>query len=236
MKKILAALVLVGLLVKGTIEVHKITARASDAFVKSRVVKLTGRGGLCSGSQIRTASGKDFILSAAHCIGLKDKNDMIDVEDENGNVIQRKVLAEDERSDLMVLEGLPNMKGLPIAKDASFGEHIRTFTHGSGYETWKSEGFLIDEDPELMVPIDIEPSKCNMPKYKLVPMRFGFFEFKVCALTVSEFVTDARITPGSSGGMIVNDSGELMAVASAGGNGWSFLVRTIDINAFLERF
>lgn len=236
MKKFLAVLVLIALASKGLIEFHKVSALASDEYVKSRVVKLTGKTGLCSGSQIRTPSGKDLILSAAHCINLKDQNDMINVEDESGNVIQRKVLAEDERSDLMVLEGLPNMKGLPIAKEAFFGEHIRSFTHGSGYDTWKSEGTLIDEDKDLIVPLNIEASKCSMPKMKVVQMNFGFFRFLVCALAVSEFVTDAKITPGSSGGMFVNDRGELMAVASAGGGGWGYLVRTIDINAFLERF
>lgn len=207
---------------------------ASDKEVKSRVVKLVGKNkGLCSGSQIRTASGHDYILSAAHCIDLKDKNDLITVHDEFGNILERRVIAEDPRSDLMLLEGLPNMKGLPIAKQSFFGQHMRAFTHGSGFATWKSEGVLIDEKT-VTFQVNVTADRCNQPKMRLEKITFFYDTLFVCVFSVSESVTDTKITPGSSGGMFVNDRGELMGVASAGGGGWGYIVRTVDINAFLS--
>ncbi len=63
-----------------------------------------------------------------------------------------------------------------------------------------------------------------------------FGEVKVCAITTTNFTTQMYTIPGSSGGMVVNDAGELVGVVSAGGGGFSYLVRLLDIQSFLASY
>jgi len=102
----------------------------SDAYLRERVVKLQSKRGSCSGEQVRAPSGQDYIVSAAHCIILKDSDNNIQVVKEDGTILMRKVLAEDSDSDLLLIEGLPGLRGLNIAESAAPGQYVKTFTHG----------------------------------------------------------------------------------------------------------
>lgn len=210
---------------------HASEMRAADFYIKSKTIKLTDEGGLCSGVQIRTEAGKDFVLSAAHCRGLV-KDGYVTAETEDKQIVKLKFIAEDEKSDLMLLEGVVNMKGLPVAPSAEMGEHIRTFTHGSRLETWKSEGHLIQEKQIRVALNSLEKEQCVSPKLEWVSV----FIFELCLMTTIDMVSDAKVTPGSSGGMVVNDSGQLVGIVSAAdNNGWAYFVRTIDIQDFIKR-
>jgi S1-C subfamily serine protease len=217
----------------------------SETFLRSRVVKLMGNGYICSGEQVHTAFGTDYILSAGHCDELAIDGS-IEVHSEDGRVMERRVIAEDAKSDLLLIEGIPNMEGIPIAKHQSIGDHVRTFTHGNGFRTYKSEGELIDNNKVEAILFPIMPgdpetdkltAKCKaMPKNSLVSIDTFFGKVSVCVLSVDEVVTTAFMVPGSSGGMVVNDSGELTGVVSAGGDGFGYLVRLSDIQDFLANY
>lgn len=230
--KIIAAFSLALLIVKAP-GMHARHEKASDYYLRARVVKLTGDHGLCSGTQIRAKDGKDYILSAAHCKDIAVKG-VMKIESADGQLLDRAVLAEDEHSDLLLIEGIPNLKGIEVGAYLEKLEHIRTFTHGSGLDTWRSDGVKIMEK-EIHVPLPMAFKDCIMAKHKIevVPTFWG--DFKVCMLTTFTTVTDAKIVPGSSGGMVVNDAGQLVGVVSAGDSrGFGYLVRAIDISSFLE--
>lgn len=206
---------------------------ASDQYLRSRVVQLKGsERGSCSGTQIRSKDGKDYILTAAHCEPLAKSGSIMTV-DADGNNLFRKVLKEDPNSDLLLIEGLPNMKGIKVAEFSQAGQHIRTHTHGAGLPTWKSEGVIIDEH-EITIPLHDDLKNCFQPKHSIFEMNFFGFEIRACAIKVFEMTTDAKVVPGSSGGLVADDMGALVGVVSAGdGNGFGYLVRTADINAFI---
>lgn len=209
----------------------------SDHSLRSRVMKLTNDYGLCSGEQVRAPSGVDYVLTAAHCKPLADASGSIKVTTEDGRELMRKIIAEDPMSDLLLLEGVPGIRGLDIASYDLPREHVRTFTHGNRFDTYKTEGVLI-QDQRIMVMLSIiltedEAAACNMPKNFIVDIGWGA---RACLLTGLETATTAMIVPGSSGGPIVNDSGELLGVVSAGDGHFGYLVRLYDIKAFMHNY
>lgn len=210
----------------------------SESEIKENVVKLTGARGLCSGEQVIAASGKTYILTAAHCKGLATDGSIL-VHTEDGRHLNRRIIMEDDRSDLLLLEGVPGLSGLSIASSLDRWEHERTYTHGRGFDTYRTDGMNV-QDKQQVAFILGEPSTClNMPKYRIVEMGSFFgITFQVCIMEMNESVTTAKIVPGSSGGPVVNDSGQLVGVASAGDNDGAFgyLVRLQDIQLFLSNF
>lgn len=225
-------LVIVGLLLLAPLLVHK--HGKDDQYFRDRTVALSGNDHMCSGEQVHAPSGQDYILSAGHCHPLASSDGSIKVTMENGKSIQRRVIAEDPESDLLLLEGLPNLRGLDIAKATHKMEFIRTFTHGAALDTHETDGIILQK-LRARVGMDAlsDSNKCDMPKNKvIVDPWFG----KICILDIEENVTTASIVPGSSGGMAVNRAGELVGVCSAASPYFGLLVRIQDINNFLKGY
>lgn len=211
--------------------------KPSESALRERVVKLMGDHAMCSGEQVRAPSGEDYILTAAHCRVLA-KDGVIDVMTAEGYHIKRRVIAEDPNSDLLLLEGVPGLSGISVARKVRMHEHVRTFTHGGNMDTFKTEGELvfvqhIDAPLSLIQDSESEAACVSMPKNKEVTIDTPFGQFSICVLSVDEVITTARIIPGSSGGMAVNDSGQLVGVASVGNSTIGGLVKLSDIQNFL---
>lgn len=213
----------------------------TETAIKNRVVFLKGNNHSCTGEQVRAPSGVNYILTAAHC-NILAVDGKIEVTSEYGTKLLRKVIYEDPKSDLLLLEGLPGLSGLNIAGSVYRNEEVRTFTHGAGFATYKTAGVLIEEK-EIKIGIseinnsEQEEACKKSPKFTVVEVNFlGVALFKVCALDVKEMATTAMIVPGSSGGPVVDWRGNLVGVVSAGGEGFGFLVSLKDIQNFLSNY
>ncbi len=210
---------------------------ASETYLRSRAVKLISSQGSCSGEQVRAPSGVDYILSAGHCRILEDKAGNIKVVLGDGKELLRRVIAEDAHSDLLLIEGLPGMEGLPIAKRLSATQHIRTFTNGGGMATYKTEGTVIQDQViqilagAIMDEASLEACQ-SQAKYKVMDLVF----IKACVMETEQTMTTAMIIPGSSGGMAVDDDGALVGVASATDGKMGIFVRLVDIQRFLGSY
>lgn len=216
-------------------------SKSSDKYVRNRSVKIyREKVGSCSGVQIIAPSGINYILSAAHCKSLGNSEGSFDIEMENGKLLKRRLIAEDPTSDLLLIEGAPSLKGLVIADKEYRFQHIRTFTHGSGLDTYKTEGQIVQAKRiEILIAQYDDPDKvdCFMPKEKIITMDSIIFGKTIyCVLDVSEVVITAKIVPGSSGGMIVDKEGKLVGIASATDNVFGFMVRLHDIKGFLAGY
>lgn len=232
MVRFVAAFVIVSFVLHHLPAIVGIRIPADDYFRKRAVTLLGEENGFCSGEQVRAPSGKDYILSAWHCKDLA-RDGIITVRTEDGQMLKRKVITIDDNSDLMLIEGLPNLPGLSIAKEHGKHDHVKTFTHGGGLDTWRSDGELI-MDKQITVEVPVSIKDCTGAKLRPIEMFSLFGKYQTCAMVVIETGTTAKIIPGSSGGMVVNDAGELVGVVSAGdGYGIGWLVRLIDVQAFM---
>lgn len=210
----------------------------SDYWLKHRAVKIQNGHGSCSGEQVRAPSGIDYILTAAHCRALMGEDSQFEVKTESGKILKRRMVNEDTKSDLLILEGLPGVRGLDIADYAPAGSTIRTFTHGGGMDTYKTEGDLVQYE-KIEIPLQMNETEkqqqyCDsMPKYYTFEPLPGF---RICILSVIETATTAWIIPGSSGGMAVDASGQLVGVVSAYSGRFGYLVPLKMIQEFLSNY
>lgn len=180
----------------------------SETEIRHKVVKIIGNGHGCSGEQIKAPSGTNYILTAGHCSAAIGTDGTAVITTEDGKQINRKVIAADTNSDLLLIEGLPGVEGLSIADHLVRFQHVRTFTHGAMLDTYKTEGIVVMEQHlEIMG-----------------------------AFSADEIGITAMVQPGSSGGPVVNDSGQLVGVVSASDAGIGWIVRIQDIKAFLSAY
>jgi S1-C subfamily serine protease len=240
MKKFKRSLLKLAAVTAGLLVIANSCGTKSESWLRSRVVKLSSAKGMCSGEQVRATSGVDYILTAGHCRAM-EVDGKITVTDAEGNKIQRKIVAEDPNSDLLLLEGLPNMKGLDIANSDQLTEHVRTFTHGANMATHKTEGEII-QAKQVDIPLKLlqneeEIKECeSMPKYSVLEIQSFFGPLTVCAMEVFETASSATIVPGSSGGMLVNDDGQLVGIASCTDGQFGYFVTLHDIQKFLSGY
>lgn len=211
----------------------------SEDYMTARSVKLYSSAGSCSGVQVKAPSGISYILTAGHCNILASPQNTIQVETETHLILERRIVAEDPSSDLMLLEGVPNLKGLEPASEYNMKEDIMTFTHGKGYATYKSSGRLIQlANIKVLIDVMNEGSKvlCDKPKNMIAHLETSSGFVAACLLSVTEMASTAKIVPGSSGGMVVDQKGRLVGIASATGADFSMFVQLDDIRAFLSGY
>lgn len=200
---------------------------------RDKVVKLMSPKGMCSGEQVKAPSGQSYILSAGHCRKLIDADGFFTVETEDKRILKRKMIAEDAESDLLLIEGLPNLEGLQIAQSIAPGDKVTTLTHGNNFATYKTEGVIIQGE-RVQIPMSIpsndeETIACGvMPKQHL--------DDGYCILDVWEVISTAMVVPGSSGGAVLDKHMELAGVVSAGGEGFGAFVTLSDIQKFIKNY
>lgn len=219
----------------------KASKRTSDEYIFSRTVKLSSKRGSCSGTQIKAPSGFNYILSAGHCDILVEDG-KIWIETDAGLKLKRNIVAEDEKSDLLLVEGLPGVEGLKIANMAYERQSVKTYTSGKGFHAYKTEGILMqDKKIDILLGMSMEGSSSaficpDFPKIHKETLDSLFGTIEACVLTANETATTAMTVPGSSGGLVADEHGAMIGVVSAGGDGFGFLVTLADIHAFLRNY
>lgn len=216
--------------------------KASDAYIRNAVVQLIGPdGGGCTGVQIISPeSGKRLILSAAHCMGLVDEKGLVVVQVQSGRKMKLAVLREDSRSDLMAIAGTKHAGAIEVAETVKMHDRVHAITKGAMAPAYRTDGWILEETPGGFVAFPIvdeqDVARCeSMPKYKIMADVFSM----LCVLDVWTTQTTAQIIPGSSGGPLLNEAGQLVGIASYTRRdvdtfGW--FVRLRDVKAFLRKF
>ncbi len=214
---------------------------ASDVYVRDAVIKLIGARGTCSAIQVQDAKGQLLVVSAAHCRPLVDEDGMIKAEGEDGRTTELKFLVEDDHSDLILFKGSKKFGHIAVAKKSpKLHEKLHTLTHGGGAPTFRTDGEALDEVGGGFM-IDIVGSEGDIlacishAKYTIVPdpMTGAIY----CVLDVKSLRTTAQAIPGSSGGALLNEAGELVGITSYGNPQqatFAYYVRLVDIQAFLK--
>ena len=203
---------------------------------KSNVVRIYKSGsGMCSGEQVQAPSGTTYILTAGHC-NILIEDGQVNVETEDRKQLKRRVIAEDPASDLMLIEGLPGVAGFPIAEYNRAGDWVKTITHGNNFNTYQTEGTIIQdlliEVPFFYIEKEEDLKRCSGEKFRVEEFLFG----SVCVFKAYETISTALVVPGSSGGAVLNGDNELVGVVSCGFGPFSGFVTLSDIRKFLKNY
>lgn len=189
---------------KLVIEATKAQVKASDPYIRDRVVMLTNGESSCTGIQVKAPSQKVYILTARHCGALLDDQKSVKAIMEDGKSKRVYFVKISLRTDLMLLTSV-DTRSIDIASVRYKYERIHTLTHGKGLPTHRSDGEIITT---ITIPIS----------------------FQELVLDVSTAV----IRPGSSGGPVLNEAGELLGIVSARDeDNFSYSVPLEHIQAFM---
>lgn len=209
----------------------------SEQYIKSRAVVLISSMGMCSGAQVRTPSGADYVLTAGHCLDVINNTAVI--MDARGNKHKAEVVKEDPTADLLLLRGLPNLPGLDVAGEESKGQHVRAFvsavSQGTILDAYKIEGDLI-QVAELRIPISDDKACPVAPKFE---PRVGITATGKlvwgCQARLLEMVTTLPVIPGNSGGAVVDAEGRVVGVVSATER-FGYITPLADIQKLLSAY
>lgn len=190
--------------------------------------------------QVKAPSGAEYILTAGHCESLAS-NGTILASIKGKRPIPRRIIEVDANHDLMLLEALPAVPYVEVAKKQPGWETVVTvISHGAGLNRYTATGELVEEKTVDVLDFIIDsPDKakaCQKPKYKTVKINLWFFEVEACVLHLNYTVTPMPlVVPGSSGAAALYNN-RLVGVVSAGGQGFAFLVPLSAIHAFLANY
>jgi hypothetical protein len=208
----------------------------SRRYIEHRVVHLVSSNGSCTGTQIRAQSGKDYILSAGHCADLQNQRAQILVVTDSGDMLSRAVLDVNLELDLMLLEGIPGMKGLPLADSAMKGQEVISYTHGHGLPIYSARGILGDVGPAQIAELIGSPMEffqCMVGGGN--PVSDG--EQGYCVKSYMLRASSMPLLGGASGGAILNMRGQVIGVAESQDEHThdGFLVDIKEIKSFLAQ-
>lgn len=214
--------------------------KASDNYIRDRVMLLTNGSESCTGIQVKAPSGNVYILSAAHCVDIFSSGEGKAV-DENGKETIVNIIDIDVNHDLLLLNSV-SKKSINVAKKLTDKhQHVHTITHGRAYPSYRTDGELLMETITNITLFEIESQeeydKCHDIGGEVIgrdykDMMFSTSEY--CSKKYELYDTTAAIVGGSSGGPFLNDSGELIGIASASDNVFSRMVSLHNIHDFLR--
>lgn len=240
--KTLGRLALVFLLL-GSIKFALNSRPHSEQYIKERAVKINSPNGSCSGTQIKAPTGQNYILTAAHCRVLVDKDGYFNIIKSDHTELKRRFIQESFDTDLLLIEGIPNLEGLDVSDKAILHSRIRTFTSGKGFETYMTEGEVIGYLKIDIIDHIIEAGEntketCGYKKNRIENILiWGIFPANACILSFDTMATTAFIVPGSSGGTIVDRNGSLVGVVSAGDtSGFGYFIPNASILEFIKGY
>lgn len=115
------------------------------APLNKSIVMLDGPLARCTAFQVEAPSGRTYLLTAGHCFLAMNLEGSFTVRTEDGATLERKVVAVDKDADIMLLEGVPGMRGFKAALSDEAGEKVRILGHGYGLPLWEVDGFIIGD-------------------------------------------------------------------------------------------
>ena len=163
------------------------------------IVTITARngatGGTGSGEIIRSDG---YILTNNHVVSVAADGGTVDVLFSSGKTAPATITGRDPKADLAVIkvEGQSNLPVIPFgqSKDVVVGQPVAALGAPLGLSNTVTSGIVSALNRTVEVPSDNGET----------------------ALLASAIQTDADINPGNSGGALVNCSGDLVGVPSAG--------------------
>jgi putative serine protease PepD len=175
----------------------QVTTVADDVLPSVVTIAASGSAGAGTGSGELIRSG-GYILTNNHVISPAVSGGSVKVVFADGQTAQARIVGRDILTDLAVLKAEPprGLKPISVGSSASVrvGQPVVALGAPLGLSGTVTAGIVSALDRTVEVPAENDKS----------------------ALLISAIQTDAAINPGNSGGALVNCSGELVGVPTAG--------------------
>jgi S1-C subfamily serine protease len=178
--------------------------------VGGQVVKvLTGKG-MGTGFGLKTEDGKVYVMTNLHiCEGSLD-GQHLQFQTQGGETYNTVIIGVSDKSDICILDGLELFPGVGMADKVDNSAMVHVLGHPKGYSLKYSIGYLLGR------------AEIEMPYGGVLRL-------------VDSYQSSALILPGNSGSPVVNNDGNLVAMAYAlEGDGTSWMIPLDRIKEFLN--
>lgn len=188
--------------------------------VGSKVVKImepTKGGG--TGFHVKGKSGQTYILTNAHICEMSDKGQPLQVTLEGSDKpIERKVIFVSKEHDMCLMEPVPGVDGLTLAKNVDIGEEITIVGHPNLRPLILSKGELVDKDATTRIAkfIVISEELAKQCDGEIIDVMTFFGPIPVCFSIDKAYQVAAISYPGNSGSPVVNKYGNVIGLLYAG--------------------
>lgn len=174
-------------------------------------------------------TGETVSLTVAHVCEFITKNHVAPV----------RVLAILPERDLCLIESLrPDAPVIPLSSARlSKDEEIMALGYPTDYDSVPSFGYL-SHLQETSIANPLRPEGCrSYETEEVIGTFFGLFEIKACVHRYLTQATNIIIFPGNSGSPVVDRTGDLVGIMSAGNNQTNFghMVSLADIKSLLKQ-
>jgi len=213
------------------------------SYIANKTVYITNSEGTSGGTgiHVKARSGKTYLLTNDHVCGLgNNKNEVYVSFDNSDRLIPRRIVEKSIMTDLCLVEGMPEVEGISLAKSASYGSIVYQVGHPRLMPITLTQGEFISKQMVrvLIGPIFTEEDKmnCSLPKNSIIKVDGLFGEVELCTIKVMGNLSNIPTLPGNSGSPIVNEWGKLVALTFAGDNriNWGISIPLEDIERFLK--
>lgn len=203
-------------------------------YVGSQVVLLTNKAGNSGGTgfAVKAPSGDVYTLTNAHVCRIEGG---LYTTLKNGRRVSLKIVEVSDVTDLCLLSGIKNMRGLDVASGVGIGEEMGLVGHPRLMPLTLSRGQLIGYGQALvLVSFGMCPDSLEPPTYFNGNTPFG----PVCVMGVEAGFTNIIALPGNSGSPVVNIFGNVVGVlfASDSEANWGLIVPLSDVKNFLKPY
>jgi len=213
---------------------------------------LSGGG---TGFSVKAPSGISYIVTNDHVCRVT-KTDTVLVTGQDGKAVPRRILERSNKSDLCLIEGMPNIEGLDVGDEFTAGSQVTIIGHPLLRPLTVSVGEKITTEDVKIIDFIFPTGNsltdtmtgaekkhdCTKPKNEIydyqVPDWMGGGTVKFCLeVTKKASMTTAPILPGNSGSPVVDFYGNVVGVAFANDqSGWSYYVSNSDLKQLLEKY
>lgn len=193
-----------------------------------------------TGFQIKAKSGKIYTITNSHICELKNKDNIVMVEDKmnSGRFLPKRVIEQFEDNDLCIVEGLDGYSGLSMGSETTIGQSVWTIGYPLGQAMNVAKGRVKEFRPISMIAEGILPSRCIGGRLRMeqIPSWFGMME--VCVRTYDAVHTSMVIYGGNSGSPMVDYMGRVVGVVFAGNqrSNWGLSVPLKDLKNLVEAY
>lgn len=212
-----------------------------DKTVRENTYSMSGENGQCTAFSVVASSGKIYTLTAKHCDLIVDKNGLVTLFDSKGQITVIKLVAEDSKSDLLLLTS-QSKTGLKLAEKSYTNQRIFTVSYNTDATDHRLDGELLNPLRVEIIIFEVKSAfdmaRCTQHTNSFIATeeRENSKSAVICYQSLIENISTLKVVEGNSGSPVTNLYGELVGVVSAIDDKISTLVTPKDIKEFLKNY